>query len=154
MNIPEFVVIHDLIKSTYQHPVVHYVFEEEELPDIPKDNLILIDLDSTATLISHIDSYSPYFQVTDCVLEQTKVDEQFEESSGLMNLTVEGVSIPKSDTAGIYPLIQSLDQLKDTLFKFNTRNDMVKKSVIPSMEALSNEVMSISSIKTSTSTSN
>jgi hypothetical protein len=95
LDIPQFVVIHDQIDNTYKHPVIHYVFEDENFPDVPKDDLILVDLDSTASQLISVDSYSPHFQVTDCILEQSQLSDQFEEEASLLNLTIEGVSAPK-----------------------------------------------------------
>lgn len=92
LDIPQFVVIHDQINKTYKHPIIHYVFEGDPFPDVPKDELIIIDLDSTASQLISADSYSPYFQVTDCVLEQSQLSDQFEEDASLLNLTIEGVS--------------------------------------------------------------
>lgn len=95
LDIPQFVVIHDQIDNTYKHPIIHYVFEDEKFPDVPKDDLILVDLDATASQLVSVDSYSPHFQVTDCILEQSQLGDQFEEDASLLNLTIEGVSAPK-----------------------------------------------------------
>ncbi|KAI8350126.1 hypothetical protein BD560DRAFT_230472 [Blakeslea trispora] len=91
LNIPQFVVIHDQINNTYKHPVIHYVFEEEDFPNIPRDKLILVDLDP-GTQLKSVNSYSSEFQVTDCVLEQSPLSDQFEQDTTLFNLTIEGVS--------------------------------------------------------------
>jgi hypothetical protein len=96
LDIPQFVVIRDQIHNTYKHPVVHYVFQDEEFPDVQKDKLIVVDLDASATQLTNVDSYSPHFQVTDCLLEQSQVNEQFEEDTSPLNLTIEGVSAPKA----------------------------------------------------------
>ncbi|KAF7731430.1 hypothetical protein EC973_000238 [Apophysomyces ossiformis] len=96
MEIPKFAVIRDQVHNTYKHPILHYVFEDEEFPDVPKDNLIVVDLNESATEVTSIDSYSPHFQVTNCRLEQSAVTDQFEENAGLLNLTIEGVSAPKA----------------------------------------------------------
>ncbi|KAI7908006.1 uncharacterized protein BX663DRAFT_492705 [Cokeromyces recurvatus] len=95
LDIPQFVVIHDQIDNTYKYPVIHYVFEDEDFPNVPKDKLILVDLDSSASQLENIDSYSPYFQVTDCILEQSEMADPFEEEASLINLTIEGTSAPK-----------------------------------------------------------
>lgn len=92
LDIPHFVVIHDQIKKTYRHPVIHYVFEGDLLPEVPKDELIIVDLDSTASQLLQVDSYSSHFQVTDCLLEHSQLSDQFEEDASLLNLTIEGVS--------------------------------------------------------------
>ncbi|KAG1459663.1 hypothetical protein G6F56_006114 [Rhizopus delemar] len=95
LDIPQFVIIHDHVNNSYKHPIIHYVFEEEEFPQVPKEKLIVVELDSTATELASVDSYSPDFQVTDCVLEQSRLNSQFEkEESNLFNLTIEGVSVP------------------------------------------------------------
>ncbi|KAI8874804.1 hypothetical protein K501DRAFT_319880 [Backusella circina FSU 941] len=128
LDIPQFVVIRDQIHNTYKHPVVHYVFQDEEFPDVQKDKLIVVDLDESATQLTHVDSYSPHFQVTDCLLEQSQVNEQFEEDTGPLNLTIEGVSAPKVNEAieSLQP-IRNMDGLKETIFNFKNRNEMVKK---------------------------
>ena len=96
LDIPQFVVIHDQIHNTYKHPVIHYVFEEEDFPlNIPKDNVILVELDSSASQLKSVDSYSSKFQVTDCVLEQSQMSDQFDEGASLLNLTIEGISARK-----------------------------------------------------------
>lgn len=96
LDIPQFVVIHDQIRNTYKHPVIHYVFEEEDFPlNIPKDNVILVELDSSASQFKSVDSYSSKFQVTDCVLEQSQMSDQFDEEASLLNLTIEGISARK-----------------------------------------------------------
>lgn len=95
LDIPQFVVIHDQLSNTYKHPVIHYVFEDEDFPNVPKDKLILVDLDNSATQLKSVDCYSSSFQVTDCVLEQSQMSDQFEEEAGIINLTIEGISAPK-----------------------------------------------------------
>ncbi|KAI9489557.1 hypothetical protein BDB00DRAFT_790979 [Zychaea mexicana] len=96
-EIPQFVVIRDQVHSTYKHPIVHYVFEDEPFPEVPKDNLIMVDLDENAQL-GKVESYSPHFQVTNCRLDHNStVYDQFEgdhDGSGLM--TIEGVSAPRA----------------------------------------------------------
>jgi hypothetical protein len=94
LDIPQFVVIHDQIHNTYKHPVIHYVFEDEQFPDVPKEDLILVDLDETASQLLSVDSYSPHFQVTDCALEPSQLTDQFDEDASLLNLTIEGISAP------------------------------------------------------------
>lgn len=95
LDIPQFVVIHDQITDTYKHPVIHYMFEDEDFPAVPKDKLIMVELDASTSQLQHVDSYSPHFQVTDCVLEQSQLSEQFEEEAMLLNLTIEGLSALK-----------------------------------------------------------
>lgn len=129
LDIPQFVVIHDQIHNTYKHPVIHYVFEEEDFPlNIPKDNVILVELDSSASQLKSVDSYSSKFQVTDCVLEQSQMSDQFDEEASLLNLTIEGISARKlkEDIEGIQP-IKSLDNLREQLHSYKTRNEIVKK---------------------------
>ncbi|KAI7856760.1 hypothetical protein BDC45DRAFT_48599 [Circinella umbellata] len=96
-EIPQFVVIRDQVHSTYKHPIVHYVFEDEPFPEIPKDNLIMVDMDEQAQL-DQVESYSPHFQVTNCRLDHNStVYDQFEgdhDGSGFM--TIEGVSAPRA----------------------------------------------------------
>ena len=96
-EIPQFVVIRDQVHSTYKHPIVHYVFDEEPFPDVPKDNLIMVDLDHNVQ-IGQVESYSPHFQVTNCRLDHNStVYDHFEgdhDGSGLM--TIEGVSAPRA----------------------------------------------------------
>lgn len=94
IDIPQFVVIHDQIHNTYKHPIIHYVFEDESFPDVPKDDLILVDLDANATRLLSVDSYSPQFQVTECILEPSQFTDQFDEEASLFNLTIEGISAP------------------------------------------------------------
>ncbi|KAI8374201.1 uncharacterized protein BYT42DRAFT_547280 [Radiomyces spectabilis] len=96
LDIPQFVIIRDEIHNIYKQPVLHYVFEDEEFPDVPKSNLIVVDLDDTATNVAAIDSYSPHFQVTNCRLEQSTLSDQLEDGTSLLNLTIDGVSAPKA----------------------------------------------------------
>ncbi|KAI8992083.1 hypothetical protein BDF20DRAFT_85822 [Mycotypha africana] len=95
LEIPQFVVIHDQVNNTYKHPVVHYAFEDEEFPIVPKDKLILVDLDSTATHLKSVNSYSPHFQVTECIVEQGQMSDQFDHDVPLVNLTIEGTAAPR-----------------------------------------------------------
>ncbi|ORE04613.1 hypothetical protein BCV72DRAFT_307151 [Rhizopus microsporus var. microsporus] len=128
LDIPQFVIIHDQTLNAYKHPVIHYVFEQEEFPEVPKDKLIVVELDSTATQLTSVDSYSPDFQVTDCILEQSRLSSQFEkEESNLFNLTIEGVSVPVVHQTPSSQPIHSIDSLKETIFQFKDRNEMVKK---------------------------
>ncbi|KAJ8657058.1 hypothetical protein O0I10_007137 [Lichtheimia ornata] len=128
-DIPQFVVIRDQVHNTYKHPIVHYVFEDEPFPEVTKENLILVDLDDNAQL-SEIDSYSPHFQVIDCRLDHNStVYDQFDgahDGTGLM--TIEGVSAPKANEAieSLQP-VRNLDNLRETIFNFKTRNEMVKR---------------------------
>lgn len=96
-EIPQFVVIRDQVHSTYKHPIVHYVFEDEPFPEVPKENLIMVDMDEQAQL-DQVESYSPHFQVTNCRLDHNStVYDQFEgdhDGSGFM--TIEGVSAPRA----------------------------------------------------------
>ncbi|CAO3641286.1 unnamed protein product [Cunninghamella blakesleeana] len=128
VNIPQFVVIRDQIHNTYKHPIIHYVFEDEPLPDISKDKLIVVDFD-TPNSEPKVDSYSPHFQVSQYRLEQSTVNDRFEQgmTTGLLNLILEGVSAPQANEA-IESLqsINSIDNLKETLFNFKNRNEMVK----------------------------
>ncbi|KAI9307540.1 hypothetical protein BJ944DRAFT_237774 [Cunninghamella echinulata] len=127
-NIPQLVVIQDQIHNTYKHPILHYVFEDESLPDIPKDKLIVVDFD-TSNGEPKVDSYSPNFQVSQYRLEQSTVNDRFDQGmAGLFNLILEGVSAPQANEA-IESLqsIKNVDNLKETLFNFKNRNDMVKK---------------------------
>lgn len=95
-DIPQFVVIRDQIHSTYKHPIVHYVFEDEPFPDVPRENLIVVDLDQHAQ-VTQADSYSPHFQVTNCHLEHSTLADQFDDHEGAAGLlTIEGVSAPKA----------------------------------------------------------
>ncbi|CAO3620679.1 unnamed protein product [Mucor fragilis] len=129
LDIPQFVVIHDKIHNIYKHPVIHYVFEDEDFPlDIPKDNVILVELDSSASQLKSVDSYSANFQVTDCVLEQSQMSDQFDEDASLLNLTIEGISARKlkEDIEGIQP-IKNLDNLREQLHSYKTRNEIIKK---------------------------
>ncbi|OBZ89170.1 hypothetical protein A0J61_02776 [Choanephora cucurbitarum] len=120
LNIPQFVVIHDQINNTYKHPVIHYVFEDEDFPDIPREKLILVDLDP-GTQLKSANSYSPEFQVTDCVLEQSPLSDQFEQDTTLFNLTIQGVSTSLVETVEGIPPIKNDDHLKETLFHFKNR---------------------------------
>ncbi|CAO3671094.1 unnamed protein product [Rhizopus stolonifer] len=66
---------------------------------------------------------SPDFQVTDCVLEQSRLNSQFEkEESNLFNLTIEGVSVPTKHEA-----IYDTENLEETVLQFKERNEIVKK---------------------------
>ncbi|KAG2233531.1 hypothetical protein INT48_003402 [Thamnidium elegans] len=121
LDIPQFVVIHDQLKKAYKHPIIHYVFEGDPFPDVPKDELIIVELDSTASQLLNVDSYSPHFQVTDCVLEQSQLSDQFEEDASLLNLTIEGVSSIKPDSNDILQPIRSMDNLKEVIANFKNR---------------------------------
>lgn len=123
LDIPQFVIIHDYLNNSYKHPIIHYVFEQEEFPQVPKEKLIVVELDSTATQLTNVDSYNPDFQVTDCVLEQSRLNSQCErEDSNLFNLTIEGVSIPT-----IHEAIDDIDHLKEAASQFKERNEIMKK---------------------------
>ncbi|OAD80606.1 hypothetical protein PHYBLDRAFT_138159 [Phycomyces blakesleeanus NRRL 1555(-)] len=120
-DISQGVVIHDQTNNTLRHPVVHYVFEGEDFPNVPKEQLILIDIDPATTTLNSIDSYSPHFQVTDCQLEQSIPKDTFEEAFSTISLTIEGVSAPRLEDA---EPIRSLDHLKESLLEFKTRNEL------------------------------
>jgi len=96
--IPQFVVIHDQARNTYKHPVVHYVFEGESIPeDIPKSSCIIVDLNEAATEVEKADSLDPSFQITNCRLGTSNITDAggFSGSSDdaeLVNLTIEGIS--------------------------------------------------------------
>lgn len=102
-EIPQFVVIRDLVHNTYKHPTIHYVFEDEPFPDVPRDKLIVVDLDQNAQF-SSAESYSPHFQVTDCRLEQSTISDQLDDRGGTGLLTVEGVSASRAYCVGITSL--------------------------------------------------
>ncbi|KAI8140809.1 hypothetical protein BJV82DRAFT_621153 [Fennellomyces sp. T-0311] len=132
-DIPQFVVIRDQVHSTYKHPIVHYVFEDEPFPEVPKDNLIMVDLDHNVQ-IGEVESYSPHFQVTNCRLDHNStVYDQFDgdhDGTGLM--TIEGVSAPRANEAieSLQP-VRNLDNLKETIINFKLRNEMVKSVFSP-----------------------
>ncbi|GAA5811884.1 hypothetical protein MFLAVUS_005331 [Mucor flavus] len=131
LDIPQFVVIHDQLQKTYKHPIIHYVFEGDPFPDVPKDELIIVELDATASQLLNVDSYSPHFQVTDCVLEQSQLSDQFEEDASLLNLTIEGVSaIKPNDSNDILQPIRSMDNLKEVIANFKNRNALVKNILL------------------------
>ncbi|GAA5806152.1 hypothetical protein HPULCUR_011682 [Helicostylum pulchrum] len=131
LDIPQFVVIHDQLQKTYKHPIIHYVFEGDPFPDVPKDELIIVELDSTASQLLNVDSYSPRFQVTDCVLEQSQLSDQFEEDASLLNLTIEGVSaIKPNDSNDMLQPIRSMDNLKEVIANFKNRNALVKNILL------------------------
>ncbi|KAI9266457.1 hypothetical protein BDA99DRAFT_22248 [Phascolomyces articulosus] len=131
-EIPQFVVIRDQVHSIYKHPIVHYVFEDEPFPEVPKDNLIMVDLDEHVQL-DQVESYSPHFQVTNCRLDHNStVYDQFEgdhDGSGLM--TIEGVSAPRAEAIESLQPVRNLDNLKETLVNFKLRNEMVKSVFSP-----------------------
>jgi hypothetical protein len=97
-NIPQFVVIHDLARNTYKHPVVHYVFEDEAIPNnIPRDSCILVDLNDSATVVAKAHSLDPTFQVTNCRLDASSNTEASGpagagDDTELVNLVIDGVS--------------------------------------------------------------
>ncbi|KAI7870823.1 hypothetical protein BDF14DRAFT_1741002 [Spinellus fusiger] len=122
LEIPQFVVIRDQTHGIHQHPTVHYVFEGEDFPLVPKDQLILVNLDKTATHVASVHSYSPHFQVTDCRLKHSTAKDQLEEGLGLMNVLIEGVSCPRVSTEPI----RTMDSLKEALLDYKMRNDLAK----------------------------
>ncbi|KAI9250718.1 hypothetical protein BY458DRAFT_23424 [Sporodiniella umbellata] len=123
IDIPQFVIIHDRTDNSYKHPIVHYVFEEEDFPQVPKENLIVVELDSTASQLTSVDSYSSNFQVTECVLEQSRLNSQFEkEDSNLFNLTIQGLSVPTDDGS-----IRDIEHLKEVMAQFEERNEDIFK---------------------------
>jgi hypothetical protein len=97
-TIPQFVVIHDQARNTYKHPVVHYVFEDEAIPDsIPRDSCIVVDLNQSASEVVKADSLDPSFQITNCRLDISTSTESgrfsgTNDDAELVNLTIEGVS--------------------------------------------------------------
>ncbi|CAO3583994.1 unnamed protein product [Absidia cylindrospora] len=101
-TIPQLVVIRDQVRNTYKHPIIHYVFEDEPFPDIAKDKLIVVDYDLERAGTYNgdeprVQSYSPHFQVSHSRLEQSTVNNQFDQSTvGLVNLILEGVSAPQT----------------------------------------------------------
>ena len=97
-TIPQFVVIHDQARNTYKYPVVHYVFEDEAIPDsIPRDSCIVVDLNQSASEVVKADSLDPSFQITNCRLDINTSTESgrfsgTNDDAELVNLTIEGVS--------------------------------------------------------------
>src|SRR3954447_18348788 len=68
----QFVVIHDQTTEFYKHPIVHYVFEDEELLslDLSKNSqCIVVELSSNASQITAVASYNHTFQVSECGVE-------------------------------------------------------------------------------------
>ncbi|ORZ04354.1 hypothetical protein BCR42DRAFT_429240 [Absidia repens] len=131
-TIPQLVVIRDQIHNTYKHPILHYVFEDESFPDIPKDKLIVVDYGLEAADGGDepkVESYSPDFQVLNSRLEQSTMNDQFDQSAtGLLNLIVEGVSAPQTNEAieSLQP-VRNVDGLMEMIFNFKNRNEMVQK---------------------------
>lgn len=97
-NIPQFVVIHDLARNTYKHPVVHYVFEDEAIPNnIPRESCILVDMNDSATEVAKAHSLDPTFQITKCRLDTSSNTEAngltgAGDDTELVNLVIDGVS--------------------------------------------------------------
>lgn len=100
-TIPQFVVIQDHTTQSYRHPVVHYVFEDEELDGaVPKDSCIVVDLSEAGSDVVNVDSYSPLFQVTECRVEAAASTTAAISSTNMggsettmMMLTIEGISV-------------------------------------------------------------
>ncbi|RUP46550.1 hypothetical protein BC936DRAFT_146813 [Jimgerdemannia flammicorona] len=99
-SIPQFVVIKDHTAQSHRHPVVHYVFEDEELDGgVPKDGCIVVDLSDTCSEVVGADSYSPLFQVTECRVEAVASStaalstNMGGETTDMMMLTIEGISV-------------------------------------------------------------
>src|SRR3954469_5276235 len=100
-SLPQFVVIHDQMTESYKHPIVHYVFEDEELLslDLSKNSqCIVVELSLNASQIIAVSSYSHMFQVSECRVESTvnmsaSGGSSQMENSGHLMLKIEGISL-------------------------------------------------------------
>src|SRR4051812_43422797 len=96
--LPQFVVIHDKTTEAYKHPIVHYVFDDEELPlDLSKNSqCVVVELSPSASQIAGAASYSHAFQVSECRIEDaaniSASGGSQAESSSLLMLKIEGLS--------------------------------------------------------------
>src|SRR3954471_7041021 len=99
-SLPQFVVIHDQTTESYKHPIVHYVFEDEELLslDLSKNSqCIVVELSSNALQIIAVSSYSHTFQASECRVESAinmsaSGGSSQTENSGHLMLKIEGIS--------------------------------------------------------------
>ncbi|CAO3677881.1 unnamed protein product [Umbelopsis ramanniana] len=125
--IPQFVVIHDQARNTYKHPVVHYVFEGESIPeDIPKSSCIIVDLNEAATEVEKADSLDPSFQITNCRLDTSNITEAggfsgSGDDAELVNLTIEGISAHVEPRLTSKTPLMDMESVREAIFNFRER---------------------------------
>ncbi|GAB5591458.1 hypothetical protein Unana1_06358 [Umbelopsis nana] len=132
-TIPQFVVIHDQARNTYKHPVVHYVFEDEAIPDtVPKTSCIIVDLNESATEVVKADSLDPAFQIINCRLDKNTSTEAggfsgTSDDAELVNLTIDGVSAHVEPRLTSKAPLVDMDSVREAIFNFKDRNEMMRR---------------------------
>ncbi|ORX65577.1 hypothetical protein K493DRAFT_321881, partial [Basidiobolus meristosporus CBS 931.73] len=130
--IPKFTQIYDEQTQTWKYPTVHYLFQDEGLPEeLDNEQCIVVDLSGDGEHVSQVRSYSSSFQVTECrtTVNTSKTDKK----ETTLNLTIHGISkrknveLPLEDSLEPHQFNANIDSMMNS---FLARQSYLKKAFI------------------------